>query len=126
MILRHRAFRAAVRENTYRYSAAIFINEAKHMVYCSYLQQGTLSMFLHFLHIQLFSSVSWRKPFNFGLIVSFTVILMKFRTIILTQVWVRQKYNFVSFRRDRLLKTITNMIIIYSGFCNKIKWLDTV
>lgn len=87
-------------------------NEAKDMVYCSYLQQGTLSMFLHFLHIQLFSSVSWRKSFNFGLIISFTVILMKFRTIILFQVWVRQKYNFVSFRRDRLLKMTTNMIII--------------
>lgn len=63
------------------------------------------------------------KSFNFGLIISLTIIFMKFRTIILNQVWVRQKYNFVSFRRDRLSNTLLKYDTI--NFCNIKKWLDT-
>ena len=112
MILRHRAFRAAVRENTYRFSAAIFIMRLKTWFTAVICSKEHYQCFYTFCTSNFFSSVSWRKSFNFGLIISFTVIFMKFRTIILSQVWVRQKYNFVSFRRYRLLKTTTNMIII--------------
>lgn len=97
-----------MRENTYRYSAAKrsnLHNEAKDMVYCSYLQQGTLtlSMFLHFCTSNFSAQCLEAKSFNFELTITLA-IFMKFSQVILTQVWVRQKYNFVSFRRPRLSK----------------------
>lgn len=123
MILRHRAFRAAVRENTYRYSAAIFIMKLKTWFTAVICSKEHYQCFYTFCTSNFSAQCLEVKSFNFGLTTSLTIIFMKFRTI--TQVWVRQKYNFVSFRRDRLLKTTTNMILLTLDFCNKIKLLDT-
>ena len=127
MIVRHRAFGAAVREHTYRYSAAIFIMKLKTWFTAVICSKEHYQCFYTLCTSNFSAQCLEVKSFNCGLIISLTVIFMKFRTIILTQVWVRQKYNFVSFRRDRLWKTTTNMILLTLHFCqhHKMTWYCT-